>query len=291
MSSNTDWQDNFIKRCESVGWQVDLSTSNHYKVSDANGKFLFTFSKTPGGHRAMYNAVSSAKKCGIEALETQLKLRLERERLQKIEDDRLANEAKLAGIKEQFDAQDDEVDGDHPNLGYVNGVQIVAIAPAKVKTPVMSEAKPMADAEELMLLDHSVVYRCAKAAATTNHPELEGLCHRTFETVDSLRAHITFHSRKTMPLTPRQRQAQTKPKETTKVPTKAPKTVEAPSSTDALAKRVTAALDAVGMLAAAANSMKDELTELQRDLSGLQVADPETVKKAAQFDNLKAMLS
>lgn len=293
--SNQDWQNNFIKRCEGVDWRVELSASNHYKVYSAERGFLFSFSKTPGDKRAMLNAVSAAKKHGIEQLETQVKLQRERERLVRIEKDRETNGFVVSDVTTEADLKPAAA-VEQPNLGFVNGVQIIAIAPAKIKTPVMTEPRPLADAEELMLADESVVYRCRKPAATTNHPELEGICERTFPVVGSLQAHITYHSRKTMPsvtIANQTRLARASSKEIPEVPTtktKAEKVTNANSPTE-LGKRIDAALDAVGLLAAAATSIKAELTDLKTDLDKIQIADPATVQKAAQFDNLKAMLS
>ena len=88
MAGNNDWAKNFQARCQDVGWSVEATSSNHCKVRDARGKLLLTISTTPGDKRAMMNALSQAKRAGLEQLEQQVKLRRERDRLARIEADR-----------------------------------------------------------------------------------------------------------------------------------------------------------------------------------------------------------
>lgn len=285
MAGNNDWAKNFKARCEDVGWRVKMSGTSHHKVFDSEGKLLLTFSGTPGDKRGMMNALAQAKRCGLETLEAQVKLARERDRLQKIEDDRVANELKLAGIKEQFEAQSDDSPV-NPGLGEVNGIFIVAVAPAMMKTPIMKEPRPLSFASELMLSNHDVVYRCERPAATGTKPDLEGICHRTFESVHSLRVHMSAHKQNPNKHLARSLE-DTKPMATTE-PNVSPNGVSPASK---LAARLSAALDTVGLLAQGLDSVKAELTEIQSDLGRIEIADPEVLKKAAQFDNLKAMLS
>lgn len=287
---NNDWAKNFKARLEDVGWRVEMSGTSHHKVFDATGKLLLTFSGTPGGgNRGMMNALAQAKRAGLLTLETNVKLQREKERLQKIESDRAANDEKLAGVKVQFSAQDvekdDERDGDAlPVLGYVNGVAIVAIAPAMTQTPIMKEAKPLADGSEIMLADHTVLYRCEKPAATATKPDLEGICHRTFESASSLRVHIASHKFTHTTKNFTRKQEDDEPMAAATSPNGVPVTTK-------ISARLNEALESVALLAKGLESVGRELTEIQTDLGKLQVADDDTLKKAAQFDNLKAMLS
>lgn len=203
MSSVNGWQDNFRKRCESVGWSVERTTSNHYKVKDAKGKFIFTFPTTPGDKRSMQNTLSDAKRAGLLDLEARLKLKNERDRLQRIHADREASESveaatafeRLTAATSATTAAASVAATADANLGDVDGVKIVAIAPATWKSPVMLKAAVLADAQELLLADDRVVYRCAKDAATLRNPAIEGICHRTYDNIGSLRSHISYHSR------------------------------------------------------------------------------------------------
>src|SRR5262245_21927468 len=113
MSDHHDWPENFRRRCESVGWRVELSASNHYKVYSDERGFLFSFSKTPGDRRALNKAVTDARRHGIEQLETDLKLRVEKERLERLATDREANERVLQKMVRRSSV-DDERDGDAP---------------------------------------------------------------------------------------------------------------------------------------------------------------------------------
>ena len=283
---NNDWAKNFKARLEDVGWRVELSGTSHYKVFDADNKLLLTFSGTPGGgNRGMMNALGQAKRAGLLTLETNVKLQREKERLQKIESDRAANDEKLADIKAQSDLPADERDVDAlPVLGYVNGVAIVAIAPAMTQTPIMKEAKPLADGSEIMLADHTVLYRCEKPAATASKPDLEGICHRTFESASSLRVHIASHKFTHTTKNFTRKQEDDEPMAAATSPNGVPVTTK-------ISTRLNEALESVALLAKGLESVGRELTEIQTDLSKLQVADDDTLKKAAQFDNLKAMLS
>ena len=82
-------------------------------------------------------------------------------------------------------------------IGYVGDVAIVEKAPAMHETPLTRGKRvPLVGGEELLLADGTVVYRCAKPVATAMDPTAQGICHRIFDTVGSLRAHIAYHARK-----------------------------------------------------------------------------------------------
>jgi hypothetical protein len=303
MSGINNWVRNFKARCEDVGWRVDMSGSSHYKVYDRSDKLILTFAGSPGDRRAMLNALSSAKRAGLEDLEKSIKLRRERDRLQRIENDRAANEVKLtevsvklAGIREKFDAQgDDEVDSDVPGkLGFIDGVAIAAIAPAMIKTPVMKQAAPLNGGSEVMLTDGTVLWRCDRPAATGTKMDIEGDCHRTFASVTSLRVHMGSHTRaadKNVVAAVDQSVA----RETNPMSTEPKMSPNGVSPNAQLTARLNSALETVDLMARSLTAVKTELTAIQSDLSKLQVTDDDTLAKAAKFDtlsgNLRALLS
>lgn len=299
MPGNNDWSRNFKDRCEDVGWRVDISGGSHFKVFDQFGKLLFTFASTPGDKRGMLNALSQAKRAGIETLESKLKLKRERDRLQKIEDDRKKNNAKMppsvqftpptATKSTAIPAESPTVD-----LGSIDGVRIAAVAPALIQTPVMPKPAPLSQASEVLLVDGTVLYRCERSARydpNANGTGEPGICGKVFAQVTSLQAHVRFHKRwesETGGDNNVEFIASINPEETTTVPTKP---TAAPSPTTALAARIESTLESVNLLSQACAAIKADLVKTQEDIAKLQVADEATLQKAAQFDNLKAMLS
>jgi hypothetical protein len=300
--STKSWQLNLKMRCEAVGWRVELSTGNsHFKVYN-DKRMLFTFASTPSDKRAMLNALSQAKRAGIEALESAKKLRDERDRLARIETDRASNAAVAAALIAAAPVEFvppvpvesvEPVESVGPNLGYVNGVAIIAVASAKIKTPIMPEPAVMSDAEELLLEDLTVVYRCAKPAAP-RYPDETGACHRTFPSASSLRTHITFHSRKAPDTSVALRTIRDKfeePPVTDSTKTAASRNGSTAGTPSKLLARVTAAIDATKMMTSGIKNIHNELIVIQNELKTLSVADAETLDKAAQFDALRNMFT
>lgn len=289
--SNQDWQDNFRRRCENVGWTVTRTNSSHFKVHDGE-RFLFTYSGTASDRRALLNVLSLAKRAGIEQLETQVKLRNERDRLARIERDR----ASVPVIfKEPEMAAEPKPSDDQPDLGSVDGVAIVAVAQAMFQTPVMPSPGPLSDAQELLLADESVVFRCVKPAATLPATSgREGICHRTFKSVNSVQAHIRFHSHKSEkevpPVTPAVKPNKvTVRSKSTKSEVAAESTQTTRSDVEKLAERVTDTSDRVGKLITGLQDIILEMSSINHDLAKLQVADAETIDKANQFDALRSI--
>lgn len=317
--ANKDWQRNFQQRCEDVGWRVERSGSDHMKVYDGS-KLLFTYSGTPGDKRTMMNVLSQAKRAGLLELESDRKLERERDRLERIEVDRLKNghsetafTAALAAavaktaVTNAVSVETAAAVATSEDLGDVDGVAVVAVAPAKIKTPVMSEAAPIAGGQELLLADDRVVYRCVRDAAMPHKPELTGTCNKTFDRIGGLQTHITFHSRTTLPRTPRQREAieaavktaarkavtAARAAQTEKIEEVAvtAATTAPAASRPEIASRVTELSLTVDKMLTGMQDVARELVEIRDSLQRLPVADEETLRKAAQFDNLRAMLS
>lgn len=281
-----DWVQNFRSRLENVGWTVEQTKSNHFKVTDANGKMILNFSGTPGDTRSMMNALSQAKRAGLLQLETQVKLQREKERLERIQADRKAG---YVEPPPQVDFQPPMA----PAFGFVNGVEIAAIAPAMVKSPVMDKPGPLAGAEELLLVNNQVLYRCAKPAADSRHPDAEGVCHRVFPSAESLRAHIIFHNRKPK----KEDEPVNKPtpaavsSRTRRTATPAVESANGASSTAVLSSKVLDLSSKVSQLAAGLQDVVLELSTIKHDLEHLQVADAETLQKAEAFDTIRSVFN
>lgn len=193
-----------VKRCEDVGWQVVKTGKNYFKVDTRHG--IFTMPSTPSSSTSVRNTLNLANKHGLENLERKFAERDERDRLQRIADDRRVNDARLEranGAAEVVAAAtaatppaDVVVDGS--NLGDVDGVRIVAVAPAFVKTPVMPRPAPFDGGEELLLADGRVVYRCAKLGswrvADNGVVDQTKPCHAIFQTAHGLMVHTSNHT-------------------------------------------------------------------------------------------------
>ncbi len=199
MASN-DWQDNFRRRCDFVGWTTELSKgSNHYKVYDATGKYLFTYAKTSGDRRSMLNTVTEAKRHGIETLETQEKLRQERERLVRIEKDRETNGHVVADVSSinrgssegERRMTEAKIENHYAeSRDAVLGVSVLirekaSLTSHNIQTKV-TETHVYPDIDALQLENDTVVYQCASRRDTT--------CLFTAASPQSVRAHLRAHS-------------------------------------------------------------------------------------------------
>lgn len=215
-----------VKRCEAVGWTVVRSGNDHWKVDTKRG--TFSFASTPSSARSMRNAYAEAKRFGLDGLEVKLAKLRDVQRQVRIEEDRTANDAKIARVlaANGHSEPDDVVDSD-VHLGFVDDVRIVAIAPALVQTPVMARPSPLRDAEELLLADGRICYRCAKLGTWKNDGSKrpDELCHAVFDSAQSLRNHIGYHSMTLEQIT-----------KIRSVPTKANRRQPSPMQTQALGK-------------------------------------------------------
>src|SRR5690606_30208302 len=156
-----------------------------------------------------------------------------------------------------------------------------------------------------LLADGTVVYRCAKPAATVMHPDAKGPCHRTFDTVGSLKAHITFHSRKSMPEAPgarkkrereaprkiaRKRVSQVARTATKRSPAKAAETALKTTGIVAQAIQLVDQFDSfkgeLEILGKSADELVTELRELVRLLPE-SVADEDTLAAAQKYEELR----
>lgn len=309
------WPLKLKERCEAVGWLVTMTKSGHYKVRTKRG-CGFSFPSTPGDRRAELNALAEAKRHGLKQLEARLSRLAEQDRQRRLKrgtvgdalvEAMVSSETELeTESKEEGEAVQKEIAQREGALGYVGDVAIVEKAPAMHETPLTRGKRvPLVDGEELLLADGTVVYRCAKPAATVMHPDAKGLCHRTFDTVNGLKGHITYHSRKSMPEAPgaRKKREREAPR---KIARKRVSQVARAATKRSPAKVAETALETTGIVAQAVqlvdqfDSFKDELeilgksadelvTEL-RELVRLlpeSVADEDTLAAAQKYEELR----
>lgn len=295
MASTNGWISNFIQRCEHVGWKVERTRSNQYKVYDANDKMILTLPSTPSDRRATSNILAEARRHGLENLESRLKLRDERDRLEKIERDRESAEAKIAesNVRAVSDVAAESADSSsvepakatQPEIGSVAGIEIVTIEPVSFKTPVMPYFKELSQAEELLLADGTTVFRCARPAATPHRPDAQGPCHKTYPTAHSLIAHLRYHTR----------QVKDSSVETTKEAAVSAASTEITRSNGhstefaALDHMLAQAQSSVSKISDGFSSLLTELGSIRDAVRNLPVVDQETLSKAAQFDALGAI--
>lgn len=293
MTSMSKWQDQFRKRCLAVGWDVEMTTSGHYKVRSADGRFLFTFPSTPGDKRSMLNTLADAKRLGLEDLEARAKLLAERERLERIESDRAAAEKKIDAANGNAAAA--AKSKEPSDLGEIDGVAIVMSGPAMFKSPVMAFSAPISGGEELLLADDRTVFRCVRDAATNYRPDAPGLCHKIYTSVNSLKTHIAYHSRK--PKVVDEESVAENPSAGKIVPASV-QAADAPSRpadtlkpTAKLAGKVAILSDIVDEMIGKLRDVTLDLSSIQHDIARLEVADEATIEKARQFDVLQGIFA
>lgn len=318
--SNGSWPRKLAARYKAAGWDISISRSGHYKAKDSRGRVL-TFPTTPSDRRAEMNALGDARRYGLEDAEQEMRLRAERDRLQRIADDRASVTLPKTENEEGHEVKK-EVATAEGSLGYAlvipkDGkitdelvqVAIAEIAPAMHSTPVTrGKSVPLKDGEELLLADGRVIYRCAKPAASIMNPTAKGICHRTFFTVPSLKSHITYHSRTTMPTPPRQRRKAERDAEYAEalrlaehaavdvIAEQTAQALQAPESSfqsagivariSRLSTRFAELKDHMDELTANLGETIDQLEQLIRELPD-HVASDEMLDKVAKYDELR----
>lgn len=282
-----------VKRCEAVGWQVVRGGSGHFKVDTRKGTFMIP--STPGDVRSAKNALAEARRYGLDKLESAIQEREDRERLSRLKADREANDAKLAKIQVANDVPSAEVSTTTPSadLGSVDGVAIAAIAPAMFKSPIMAKPSPLAGAEELLLVNDDVVYRCLRTGSSARDgvTPADQVCHQVFSSVNSVKAHINQHAQRL-----NEKENEIKMKTTATVKSKP---VEAATATTEqlkiqLTTGLTSLLNAIEQIGASSVEARNALLKLIEQVQDLKAEvtepDPELVAKARQFDALAATL-
>lgn len=188
MGSQRGRNADLARRCEDVGWDVKIGGAGHYRVKTHTGQ-TFSFASTPSDQRSWLNDLAKVRRYGLDELEQKLKLEREKERLQRLEEDR-ANGVNWESEEEKIE----EVKNDEPVLGYaVGGIAILERVPARAAHP-RSPGK-VVDIKwgvELGLEDGNVIFECIYPV-TLNNTSRD--CGRQFETANSLRTHISWHTR------------------------------------------------------------------------------------------------
>lgn len=295
-----------LKRCESAGWRVDRLPNGHAKIYPTDGPMISTGPFNSRSSRQ--NLLSRLVAVGLETAEEQAEARGERSRRDRISRARgSVGDALLDAVQEREVEEErvkKEVAQKEGALGYVDGVAIVEKAQAMHTTPISNGARPLTDGEELLLADGNVVYRCMKPAATTNHPELTGTCHRTFDSVGSLKGHITFHSRKTMPVPPgvrrkaeREKREQAARDAKAAVKKAAKKAADtSPQGEPGVVARVVELTKRVNRLSGDVDQANKELDEVAAELAAIAqelpstVVDEEVIEKARKYDHLRQLM-
>lgn len=285
-----------VKRCEAVGWTVVLSGGDHWKVDTRRG--IFMIPNTPGDARSMRNSVADAKRFGLDALEAKLVLRTEQDRQERIAADRAANDAKMAKIRGAYDARnpftppkepDDSVDTD-ANLGEVDGVRIAAIAPVRYLHPRSHSGtlSTLRNAEELLLVDQRIVYRCANTLPDGKP------CHATFDNALSLLGHSRRH-----PIEKENEIVAVKPTPADVAKAASPNG-QAPLPTATTRELLVTTIEELagsifeigGRLIETRNSlikMADQVKQLKPEIVQVE-PDPEILAKAAKYDALRGLM-
>lgn len=300
------WQDNFRRRCDYVGWVTDLSTgSNHYKVYDAKGKYLFTYAKTAGDRRAMLNTLSEAKRHGLEILEQQEKLRRERDRLVRIEKDRETNGFVVADVQSANTATS-EREKDIPvatianhyaeNRDAVLGVKVLIRQTAHLTginyATQQLDSRPYPDIDELQLENETVVYQCAS--------RYDSSCLFTAAKSQSIRAHLRAHAPRAQARALAAKLAEAEAelqaqKAKTKTNVAQNGDLRDPTDTDhAVIDRIKKTADSLAHeleeLSRGMQFVGKSLTQLSADLDRIPTVDPKLIDKARAFDDLQAIL-
>lgn len=56
---NLTW---FNEQYKEIGYSIELSNGGHWKVTDPDGRFVTTVSKTPSDHRSMKNSEAAVRR-------------------------------------------------------------------------------------------------------------------------------------------------------------------------------------------------------------------------------------
>lgn len=296
-----------VERCVAVGWPVVKSGNSHWKVDTRNG--ILTIPSTPSSDTSVKNTLAQAKRFGLDVLEARMGLKQEKQRIARIAFDRQQNDAKIDAINStngngetRVTSEDsDDITRDRGH-GHVAGVAIVETAPAMVKTNVMSKPAPLRDAEELLLANDTVVYRCLRTDpyGSLLAPSNTGgkPCHLTFPSSYSVRQHIGTHSRLANRMSKKE-------EEDVKAAVSAPVAVRATTETHdgtleqfktELLASVQALLCTIEKIGASSIEARNvllrlaDVTQLLKTEIVVQEPDPDLVAKAEAFDALSATL-
>lgn len=281
MGSKKNWPEQLAKRCNAVGWHARIVSSGHYKVTTHDG-YSFAFSVSPSGGNAYKNATRQANRYGLENLERQREQEHERRRLQRIADDRAAV---------QDITTTEEAKMTTPEHGSINGVPIIAVEPATIKTPrTGTQAALLKDAEAVLLENNKTLYRCTRQSIDNTLQ----ICHKSFSSAQAVATHGSWHDRWQRAIDEASRKAAKA--------AKAPKSAQGksiigmdsePGIVAKLAKLIEDAEalgDELGAVADTFDTFKGELHQLIQELPD-HVTDAETREKVAEYEKMRELLS
>lgn len=290
MGTRKSWSLDLKKRCEAVGWTVAYGSSGHWKATRPDGQSM-AWASTPTSSRSRDNAWAQARQFGLDAAEAQLQKRLAAEREAKrladrAADDRLFNPPDATETSEETPAMpvENQITQTPGALGYADGQAVMEIGPVRVGSSRNPAAvRELADAQELLLADASIRYRCCKPAVLD--PDSE--CGKLYSSAMSLSGHQNWHSR-VKPSQSAEKAAARDPQEDPR-----PEPEETPPGSVAQlvvqAQRLRKLEECLDDAATLAGSIAAGLETTIAQLPGLLVS-PELQEKAAKFDRMMGAL-
>lgn len=293
MGTKKGWPLDLKKRCEAVGWTVAYGSSGHYKATRPDGQSM-AWASTPTSSRSRENAWAQARQFGLDAAEAQLQKRLAAEREAKrladrAADDRLFNSPPATETSEETSPMtvENQITQTPGALGYADGQAIMEIGPVRVghaRNPKV--VRELADAEELLLADASIRYRCCKPAVLD--PDQE--CGKLYHSAMSLSGHQNWHSR-VKPSQSAEKAAVREPLPPLEEPRSAPEGMP-PGAIAMLVGTADRFEKLAGALDDAADLANSLVTELREGLAQLPelLVSPELQEKAAKFDRMMGAL-
>lgn len=301
MGSRNSWAKELADRCEAVGWEVTFGPGGHRRIKTHEGK-VFSLASSTSDRHGQKNAERACVRHGLEVLEQKLALQREKERLERLEEDR------ARGVDwEAEERKIEEMKKSEPIHGYVNGVAVLERVPARAAHP-RSPGKvvDIKHGMELGLEDGTVIFECV-APVMVNHTYQD--CGRQFDAANSLRSHIAWHNRESVQVDEivknnieRKMEAVTEPKTTTEelaelgqkigffsnvepvevktIPVAQPGII---SRLTELAREIDELVDDAAELTEAIRVKRDEYKRLIAELPA-HLADNETRAKARKYD-------
>lgn len=184
MGSKKNMVEILKERCMAVDWEVTMGGGGHWKVKTHTGK-IFSIAGSSSDVHGMKNAERRAIRHGLAQREQEYALAREKERLERLEQDR------AKGV--DWEAEEKKIEEQKKILGYVDGVAVLERVPARAAHP-RSPGKivDIKHGVELGLEDGTVIFECVHPVMV-KHKYQD--CGRRFDTANSLRSHIAWHNR------------------------------------------------------------------------------------------------
>jgi hypothetical protein len=195
MGSRKNWPRELADRCNAVGWNARLVPNGHWKADLPDGTTM-SWAESPSDTNGYKMAMRKARHKGLDALEQKLKLQREKDRLERIAQDRQLNgvpEHLMQSAKQAPEPKKEaKMEPSNPSLGYVEveGIRlgIAEVAQARYQPSRGGEPRVVEDARELLLVDGSVRFQCLKPTGGFRDGKAE-ICNRTFDNPRGLPTH------------------------------------------------------------------------------------------------------